>query len=51
MVWGCRSAIGPCLICKIECRTNQYVYCETLEANVYGILSKYGINAFRVISQ
>ena len=50
-IWGCMSAIGPGLICKIECRTNQYVYCEILEANIYGIFSKYGINAFRVMFQ
>ena len=49
MVWGCMSAIGPGLICKIECRTNQYVYCETLETKIYGIFSKFGINAFRVM--
>lgn len=27
---------------------NQYIYCEMLEANLYGTFSKYGINATKV---
>lgn len=30
---------------------NQYVYCEMLEANLYGTFSKCGLNANRVIFQ
>ena len=54
MVWKCLTAIGAHLICKIDGRMNQFVYCEILEFKLLDLnptFAKFGFNPRRVIFQ
>ena len=51
MIWGCLTAFGPGLFCKIEGIMNQYVYREILETHLNRTLTKFHLNPTRIIFQ
>ena len=51
MVWGCMIARGLGLICQIEGRMIQYVYCAILESKLNNTLLKFGFNPRTIIFQ
>ena len=51
MVWRCLTIIGSGLICKIDGRMNQFVYCEILESKLLGFYTKFDLNSARIIFQ
>ena len=51
MVWRCMIARSPSLICRIEGRMNQHVYCAILESKLNGTFLKFGFNSRTVIFQ
>lgn len=51
MVWGCMTAHGPGLICKIEGKMDQHLYKKILKEDLYGTIEEYEMDATRVIFQ
>ena len=51
MVWGCLTAIEPSLICNIDGRMNQFVYCDILESKLLSTFTKFGLNPTRITFQ
>jgi hypothetical protein len=45
------TVMGPGLICQVEGRMDQHVYCQLLEKNASGTFAKYNINPSQVILQ
>lgn len=51
MIWGCITAKGPGIICKIDSILNQHLYCSILEDKLMQTLERYELNLSDIIFQ
>jgi len=51
MIWGCLTAFGPGLFCKIKGIMNEYVYRKIFETHLNHTLTNFHLNTTKTIFQ